>query len=411
MRISMALVAGAFVLPAVAWGQGRPATLAARSSVVTIVDGVHVKKNIWQVMPERVPDVYYVELPLHPHVVTFTTDRGSLSFPVTYGSRHQFVIQLEDGREALTEVRAEFRNLLSPVRPTGGTGVIPFTLGDNDKIYVKGRYNDGELLDLQLDLGAGGSLIKKASVPKVRMNFDSSITLRNSDGVKQVPSSSSNRLEIAGFRWTRVDVAVADNMTHREDGIVGNALFRDKVLEIDHDRMVIVVHDELPALSGEWAREEIFLDGGTVPFVRGKLQVGQSSRDGWFMLDTGAYTSILSDPKLKTLGRMGREFRHLLGPLGGRPAGPSLSLVGRAFSEFNYSVRPYDGAEEMLGLLGNDILKRFNLVLDNRQGAVYLKPNARSSDRFRNPERTFARLVVVGTAVAIAATLVWKLKR
>ena len=87
-----------------------------RSRTVTITDGHHVKKNYWYVMPERSPDVYYVEIPLHPHRVTFTTDVESISFDVTFGSRHQFVIKLADGRDARTEVRTEFRSLLSSTR-------------------------------------------------------------------------------------------------------------------------------------------------------------------------------------------------------------------------------------------------------------------------------------------------------
>jgi hypothetical protein len=120
--------------------------------------------------------------------------------------------------------------------------------------------NGGPPLDFQFDLGAGGSILKKASVPKARMTFDGTITLRNSDGENVVPSSSSNQVEIGELRWTGVPFAIADNMTHREDGLIGNALFQDKVVEIDYDRMVIAVHDALPrvlptpseTLNGRW---------------------------------------------------------------------------------------------------------------------------------------------------------------
>lgn len=161
-------------------------TIRARSRVETITDGAHAKTNYWFIMTERSPDVYHVEIPLQPHTVTFSTDVESISFDVTFGSRHQFVIRLDDGRDARTEVRTEFKKLLSYTRnapaPEGGVAAIPFTLGDSDKIYVKGRLNGEPLLDFQFDLGAGGTLIKKASVPDARMTVDGTITLRNSDG-------------------------------------------------------------------------------------------------------------------------------------------------------------------------------------------------------------------------------------
>jgi hypothetical protein len=366
-------------------------------------------------MPEKPLDIYYVEIPLHPHTVTFTTDVDSISFPVTPGSRHQFVIELDDGVQALTEVRAEFRNLVSYRRtspaPADGVDEIPFTLGDNDKIYVKGRLNGGPVLDFQFDLGAGGSLIKKSSLSKVQMTFDGTITLHNSDGTNEVPSSSANRLEIAGLSWDSVGFAVADNMTHREDGLIGNGLFRDRIFEIDYHRMIIAIRDSLPALPTDWRREEIILDGGTVPFVRGTLSVGDAVSEGWFMLDTGAYTSILNSDRLSRVSKFAGELRRLTGPLGGRRDGLALSVGGSTFSGINYSVRRYDGDPSALGLMGNDVLKRFDLIVDNRHGLAYFRPNDHAQDDFRNPERMLVRVVAL-VAVAAGASVAWiRLKR
>jgi hypothetical protein len=53
-------------------------------------------------------------------------------------------------------------------------------------------------------------------------------------------------------------------------------------------------------------------------------------------------------------------------------------------------------------------LKRLNMVVDNRLGAVYLKPNGRMHDRFRNPERVAVRsalgvVIIIGAAIAVFA--------
>ena len=388
--------------------QDAPPTIRARSRVVTITDGLHVKKNYWYVMPERRPDVYYVEVPLAPHRLTFATDLESISFDVSYGVRHAFVVRLEDGTEALTEIRAEFRNLLQYERSSAagdGADVIPFTLGDNDQIYVRGRLNGGAPLSLQVDFGAGGSLIKKSSVPKANIAFDGTITLRNSDGVNEVQSSSHNRLEIEGLVWRDVPFAVADNMTHREDALVGNSLFLDRVVEINYQRMALIIHGERPALGQEWRRQDMYLDGGTVPFTRGVLSVSGASQAGWFLLDTGAYTSILNSPRLSSTTKMAGEVRRLLGPLGGYRSDVSVAIGDEEFQAINYSTRAYDGNPASLGVLGNDVLKRFDLVLDNRQGVLFLRPNHQRADSFRNPERMLSRmsaLLLVGAVLALA---------
>jgi hypothetical protein len=383
--------------------QDAPPVIRARSKVVTIIDGQHTKTDYWYVMPDRSPDVYYAELPRVPHRVTFTTDTESISFDVSYGSRHAFVIQLADGTRALTEIRAEYRQLPQFRRPAGiapgQPALIPFTLGDNDKIYVRGSINGSPPIDLQVDLGAGGALIKKASVSKVRITFDASIRLRNSDGDHVVPSSSRNTIEIGGIRWEDVPIAVADNMTHREDGIVGNTLFQDRVLAIDYDRMVLAIHDGLPDVTG-WRRADMILDG-VVPFVRGELHAGGHAQAGWFLLDTGAYTSILRHERLSRTSKFAGELRRLLGPLGGSVDGPVVTFGGQSFSGINYTVAPATTPAD-LGLLGNDVLKRLNIVVDNRQGAVYLRPNGRFDAPFRNPERLVVRAAALAAAVGAA---------
>jgi hypothetical protein len=410
MSLRSAVVVFALLVAAPLHAQDAP-VIRARSRVVTITDGLHVKKNFWYVMPERRPDVYYVEIPRQPHTVTFTTDVESISFPVTYGSQHDFVIRLENGVDALTQVRAVHRNPLTYVRPdsapASGPDPIPFTLGDNDKIYVKGRINGGPPLDFQFDLGAGGSIIKKASVSKVSMHFDGTIRLRNSDGDNEVPMSSANRLEIAGLTWDKVGFAVADNMTWREDGLIGNGLFVDKVIEIDYDRMLIVVHDTLPPLSSGWMQQELILDG-VVPFTRGTLEVDGTTQRGWFLLDTGAYTSILNSEQLSAPSKIVREFRQMVG---GGPQGPSIAVGPQAFAAPNYSVRNYDGDPSSLGLLGNDILSRFNLVLDNRGGSLYLRPNSRLQGPFRNPEYYLVRVVTFAGVLLATATTWWVRRR
>ena len=265
--------------------------LKSRSKFITIVDGDHVKNGFWFLMPEKNPDIYYVELPMKPHTVTFRSDIDTISIPVEFGKQHDFVILLNEATACPTQIRTVFRKLqpytLTSANRNGINDTIPFRLGDNDKIYVTGRLNGGKELQFQFDLGCGGSIIKKASIPKANMQFDGTANLTNSDGTNEVPSSSLNRLEVETLRWDGLPFLVADNMTHREDGLLGNTLFQDKVIEIDYDRSVIVIHDVLPDIAPTYSKHAIYLDG-VVPFIQGSLSMGGRKREGWFMFDTGA---------------------------------------------------------------------------------------------------------------------------
>ena len=145
-----------------------------------------------------------------------------------------------------------------------------------------------------------------------------------------------------------------------------------------------------------------------MPYVRGSLAIGRERREGWFLFDTGAYTSILftdrAAPWSKLLGELGKMLWW------SDLSGPRLTIGEHAFAGFNYTVRNGARNDDQLGLLGNDILKRFNVVLDNQQGFVYLQPNSREDEPYANPEYWLARVVVVMVCLVLLGGL-WIVRR
>jgi hypothetical protein len=259
-----ALIAVVLLLPALPlFAQKTLPVIKAASPTVDIRDGNHLKKGYWSVMPERKPDYYFVELPQKPHKVTFITDLDSVSVDVTYGKEYDFIILLNGKDSCYTRISARYKNLTASTRKNAGTGpdTIPFTLGENHKIYVDAKLNGTTLKNIQLDLGAGGTVINASSVKKVKMNFDGQVNLANSDGINQVQSASRNSLQIGNLVWDSVAVAVARNMKPHEDLIIGNSLFRDKILEINYDKRILVVHDTLPPQTTAYSRHDVILDG------------------------------------------------------------------------------------------------------------------------------------------------------
>ncbi|WP_285057336.1 hypothetical protein [Pedobacter ginsengisoli] len=386
----------------VVWAQKQLPIIKASSKTVDIRDGKHFKKGYWAIMPERKPDYYYTEIPEQAHTVTFITDQDSISFDITYEEEMDFIILLNGKDSCLTRISARYRNRLPLTRKkiSVGPDTIPFSLGDNSKIYLKGRINNSRLLDIQFDLGAGGPVIKKSSVAKVKMNFDQKVNLANTDGVHQVPSASRNALQMGNLVWDSVGVAVADNMTHREDLIVGNSLFKGKILEINYDKMIMVIHDTLPVFSVSWSRQDLVLDGGVIPFIEVGMTSSGQTKKGWAMFDTGAYTSILNSQDVSVPYRIMGELLLMLG-LNDMGFRPKLSIGNDEFSGFNYNVQNM-GKNDLHLILGNDVLKRFNIILDNRSGYVYLKAN--SLAKTPHGKRGEYYLVMAGLALTVVLT-------
>jgi hypothetical protein len=385
----------------------------ASGRVVSIRDGLHFMKGYWYIMPEKKPDRYFVELPGKEQKVTFITDLDSISFNISYGNHYDFIILLNNKDSCYTRIEARYKQIISykSQDSSNSRDTIPFTIGDNSKIYFKARLNNSEPLDVQFDLGAGGSGIKKASVNKVKMNFDDSLTLHNSDGSNVVPSSSTNKLNIAGLTWDNIQFAVADNYTHREDLIVGNYLFQNKVVEINYDKKIVIIHDTLPALASGYTKHEMFLSGGAIPFLQGSVSIGSSENNGWFMFDTGAYTTKLSTNQASAADKSFIELMKMGGIKSKAAAmSPKLFIGNHEFSGFNYTVEKSGSDETRLGLLGNDLLKRFNAIIDNRNGHIYLHPNSLVDDRYDNPEYYLVR-IAVAVFIFIAGSIVFVIYR
>ncbi|RTQ48934.1 transglutaminase domain-containing protein [Hymenobacter gummosus] len=83
-------------------------------------------RGSWRVAPEASPDV--LPLPLHAarETVVFCTDRDSVRYSLRPGDVQQFYVLLDDGRYALTELRATAFST-APLRFDGPRPVAPYT--------------------------------------------------------------------------------------------------------------------------------------------------------------------------------------------------------------------------------------------------------------------------------------------
>jgi len=382
----------------------------ATSKTASIRDGKHFKKDYWAIMPERKPDYYYVEIPQKSNTITFITDLDSISFNTTYGKEYDFIILLNGKDSCYTRISASYKNFNASTRKNTGAGpdTIPFTLGDNRKVYVNAKLNGSEVTNIQLDLGAGGTLINKTSVKKVKMNFDGETTLTNSDGVNQVPLASKNRLQIGNLVWDSIPIAVASNMKDYEDLLIGNSLFRDKMLEINYDKKILVVHHVLPPQTAAYSRHEVILDGGVIPYIKVNLTIRNKTQTGWVMFDTGARTSILNSADVPMPYRIVNEMAGMISL--NQAITPKLDIGKYQLSGFEYKTRDM-GGEDLHMLLGNDLLKRFNLVLDNKNGYMYMQPNSLTNVPYRKRDEYYVVRIVTGLLILLTGVVIYIKRR
>ncbi len=347
------------------------------SRTMRVLDG-HSRME-WWVDTSSQPDTYHMAFPLAGGTVTFISDLDTLTVSVKPGEQRDFMVQLTDGTRCLTRVSAV------PTYPRArvlrgdslAVQVIPFTMRDN-RVYVQGSINGSAPLQMQFDLGAGAVNFSKRSRAKAPISWDASDVLMNSDGRHMVPASTRNTIRIGALEWTSQRVIQTENMASYEDVIIGNSLFRDRTVEIDYDRMEMRVHAVPPPIPSSFTRHDLALDGGVRPLMQADLLVDSQYVTDWYLFDTGLTSTLRLSARQNKAHRLSARLGAWIG-FGGRKVfrARRFRIGGMEMPAGMAVVETYDDVNQGLiagGAIGNAWLRRFNVILDNRRGAIWLAP-------------------------------------
>lgn len=395
----------------------------ATSNAVDVREGDVLRPGHWHISPEVRPDVYVVRQVGRGKRVTFYTDVDSISVHLTRGSSHDFVILLNGRDSAHTRITAvdPAAVVLARDRPGGGADTIPFTLGRGGKMYVEARVNDSEPLSLMFDTGADVVVLSRSGMKKgARLAFSGSQQNTAFGGTLTVRQSTGNRLAVGSLRAENAPIVYIENADG--DGIIGYHVFDGRTVEIDYDRRLLIVRDSAPPPPGYAAADLHGRDG--LLYLDGTLANGRVSRTGRFVLDTGAGWALYLEHAFASPGgfaegleKLGERSSRGLGP---RPAvtdlvrAPGLLLAGHTLRGVPVDVARASGeAHRGDGVLGMDVLRRFNTVIDLRDYRIYLKPNGLAASEYNESTGgpPLAGLAMGVLAAGLSAAGVWALRR
>jgi hypothetical protein len=116
------------------------------------------------------------------------------------------------------------------------------------------------MLDLIFDAGADINVLYPSAMDKGgRLQFDGTVSNAGTGGTTLRQTSHDNRVGTAGLRWDHEPVMYVEKQADAADGILGYRVFEDRVVEIDYDRMLMIVHDALPPHASGFAKTAAIL--------------------------------------------------------------------------------------------------------------------------------------------------------
>ena len=293
------------------------------------------------------------------------------------------------------------QELLTPLPKAKFITSFPFIQYSGGVMVIKAALNDRkDSLNFILDTGSGGISLDSSTCINLHLPLTPSDTVITGMGDSHKVSFVFNQtlhfpnLEVKNLNFHVNDYVVLTSVYGEKiDGIIGYSFFRRYIVKINFDSSMVEVYT-----PGEitYPRDGTLLNPVFTTLPIQNLPIKDRRKiDFNFYFDTGAgLCFLLSDKFANDSSILLSRRKPLLTQAEGMGGKLQMKLtvikyvqIGRYrfrnvptyiySDEFNVTSYPVVG-----GLLGNDLLRRFNLIINYPKRQIHLLPNSHFSDQF-----------------------------
>jgi len=278
---------------------------------------------------------------------------------------------------------------------------FPFRQFTGGVVLLKARFAEyPDSLNFILDTGSGGISLDSTTCERLKIKSSpSDRTIRGIAGIRTVRFVYNQKLHLPNLDVDSLNFHVNDyeilTAAYGEqiDGIIGFSFLSRYIVKIDYDSSKIHVYSKgsMKYPRGGFLLRPIL---STLPIQVARIH-DEKEINSRFYFDTGAGlclllssdfvddSSLLSKKKKPVLTQgegLGGKMEMKLTTVRDFKLGPyRFKKVPTYIFDDNYNVTayPYLG-----GLIGNDILRRFNIIINYDRRDIYLQPNTHFRDPF-----------------------------
>jgi hypothetical protein len=297
----------------------------------------------------------------------------------------------------------------SPADSTGKDAVLitsfPFKQYYGGVVVIHACLNNiPDTLQFILDTGSAGISLDTNTCIRLGITLTPSDRIvRGLGGAKQVSFARNRTLQLPGLSVDSLDFHVNDYELISQvyglqvDGIIGHSLLSRYVVNVDYDKEMIKIYSKgrfsYPK-GGLLLKPSLSL----IPIISAPLKNGKAQSLNRYYFDTGAgMCLLLSNQFVKDSGLLSsRKRQRKIIQTEAQGLGGKMEMHITTIQEFkigNYSFRNvpvylFDDVTNITaypflgGMIGNDLLRRFNLYLNYPKKEIYLLPNTHYRDPF-----------------------------
>lgn len=370
----------------------------AKSSEVSIRDGQFFYANNWTLSPEIKPDVYTADRSRKPKWVVFYTDSDSIKTKVKPGTTFDFIVLLNGKDSCYTRISSAIPPETSPNPRKKNIETIPFTVTEKNAIHVKAIVNERDTLSLHFDVGSFDfRLTQDAILKRTNLLAHQPEALAGKSKPNFNKMAPVRKIQMGTAIWTDPRVSPTLLSSESMDGRFGWNLFEGKIVEIDYDLGQLRIHSELPKnLKGYKKSSLEFLQSFVC--MNGVLMANGKKYRGFFLMDTGSDQAMILDSVWVARNHFPKDLPLVKTTVFSDPRGvkyetrtvlcPKMELNGFALESIPAALLGKNNPVRFeVNYLGNDVLKRYNILLDFKQDKIYLKPNKYLGAPFRDMKK------------------------
>jgi hypothetical protein len=395
----------------------------ANSIVVDIKDGETFKKGHWNISPKVKPDVYFSDRCKKQKWVTFYTDIDSIKFSTEPNKTYKFLIVLNGKDTALTEI-STIQNIPLKYEKNNQliNDTIPFKLGFNNAIQLKVSINKSQPLDFILDTGANGVILSADALSEsCNVKIDSKIKGYNFGGFSDDALSNNNHIQISDLTWKNVPLTIKYQNQPNADGIIGYNIFDGYILEINYEKEILVIHQDLPITAAKFDSKELnFKDG--LSYISLSLIVGKKAISGLFDFDTGSDGTLFINNEFAERNKLLETLKSIdSDELKGGGTNkievltsilPKLQFGKYGLFEVPINIEKTNGNNIVpFNIVGNDILKRFHLLIDYKNDRVYFHPNNLKSKMYGRNKRLIIKYSIAFILISLISLIIFLFRK
>ncbi len=271
---------------------------------------------------------------------------------------------------------------------------IPFTLNESNNILIESVLNEKDTLQLMFHSAVSSiSLTPEATERLSKLNNKQTSSIKSWASNEDASFIEGHHIQIGSFKQDSVTVWLNLLSGPTSDGKFGPSFFGHNSLEIDYDKSILVIHPTIETVGALSSYEQVSINNvyGSI-FIDADLIIDTTMLSHSLLFHTGFGGTIILDDEFKqahvALSQLKELSRKELKDSFGNSVFTkkvlidSVAFLGERMSELPIAYFDSDMEIQKTSIVGCEILRRFNYVLDFGQFAVYAKPNNYFTDPF-----------------------------